>query len=220
MLWRVRGECSCGFNAGCDETGVWRESGNHGLEPQSSLRHSLGVCAEHQSIGTRRSNRVCDHRELHVVCRWKRQIFIACLLTHAHEPKHACAHGLVCTLTPGTSASSKLRLIPSASQRMTLTMPKSMPSNSSTPQKWEARKRKISLFHARAHTHALYPLTLRILIQPEYDGFVVIVQCVCVYYCSTSYKAVRVCGGGKQWRTCATRDYEPRPVWTSLPITH
>ncbi len=27
-------------------------------------------------------------------------------------------------------------------------------------------------------------------------------------------------GGGKQWRTCATRDYEPRPVWTSLPITH
>ena len=173
MLWRVRGECSCGFNAGCDETGVWRESGNHGLEPQSSLRHSLGVCAEHQSIGTRRSNRVCDHRELHVVCRWKRQIFIACLLTHAHEPKHACAHGLVCTLTPGTSASSKLRLIPSASQRMTLTMPKSMPSNSSTPQKWEARKRKFSLFHARAHTHALYPLTLQILIQPEYDGFVV-----------------------------------------------
>jgi hypothetical protein len=27
-------------------------------------------------------------------------------------------------------------------------------------------------------------------------------------------------GGRKQWRTCATRDYEPRPVWTSLPITH
>jgi hypothetical protein len=22
------------------------------------------------------------------------------------------------------------------------------------------------------------------------------------------------------WRTCATRDNEPRPVWTSLPITH
>ena len=71
-----------------------------------------------------------------------------------------------------------------------------MTSNSSTPQKWEARRRKISLFHARARTHALYPLTLRILIQPEYDGFVVIVQCVCVYYCSTYYKAVRVCGGG------------------------
>jgi hypothetical protein len=27
-------------------------------------------------------------------------------------------------------------------------------------------------------------------------------------------------GGGEQWRTCTTRDYEPRPVWTSLPITH
>jgi hypothetical protein len=28
-------------------------------------------------------------------------------------------------------------------------------------------------------------------------------RCVCVYYCSTYYKAVRV-GGGGQWRTCAT----------------
>jgi hypothetical protein len=27
-------------------------------------------------------------------------------------------------------------------------------------------------------------------------------------------------GGGEQWRTCATRDCEPRPAWTSLPITH
>ena len=38
--------------------------------------------------------------------------------------------------------------------------------------------------------------------------------------CNYYYKAVRVCVGGEQWRTCATRDYEPRPVWTSLPITH
>jgi hypothetical protein len=78
---------------------------------------------------------------------------------------------------------------------------------------------------------------------------------VCVYYCRTYYKAVRVwvpctsytkealtrlhlsfsvCvfitagpstkmftwGGGGYGRTCATRDDEPRPVWTSLPITH
>ena len=42
---------------------------------------------------------------------------------------------------------------------------------------------------------------------------------VCVYYCSTYYKAVRV-GGGGQWRTCDTRDDEPMPVWTILPITH
>jgi hypothetical protein len=27
-------------------------------------------------------------------------------------------------------------------------------------------------------------------------------------------------GGGEYGRTCATRDDEPRPVWTSLPITH
>jgi hypothetical protein len=32
-------------------------------------------------------------------------------------------------------------------------------------------------------------------------------------------KAVRG-GVGKQWRTCATRDCDPRLVWTSLPITH
>ena len=46
-------------------------------------------------------------------------------------------------------------------------------------------------------------------------------QCFrCVfYYCRTYYKAVRV-GGGGEWRTCAMRDDEPRPVWMSLPITH
>ena len=27
-------------------------------------------------------------------------------------------------------------------------------------------------------------------------------------------------GGGGEWRTCAMRDDEPWPVWTSLPITH
>jgi hypothetical protein len=27
-------------------------------------------------------------------------------------------------------------------------------------------------------------------------------------------------GGGGYGRTCATRDDEPRPVWTRLPITH
>ena len=38
-----------------------------------------------------------------------------------------------------------------------------------------------------------------------------LVSGVCVDYCSTYYKAVREGRGGK-WRTCATRDYEPRPV--------
>ena len=36
------------------------------------------------------------------------------------------------------------------------------------------------------------------------------------YYCRTYYKAVRV-GGGGEWRTCAMRDDEPRPVWLTLP---
>ena len=45
--------------------------------------------------------------------------------------------------------------------------------------------------------------------------------CVCVYYCSTYYKAVRGgVGGGGEWRTCATRDDEPKPVRTSVPIAH
>jgi hypothetical protein len=43
---------------------------------------------------------------------------------------------------------------------------------------------------------------------------------VCVfYYCRTYDKVVRV-GGGGEWRTCAMRDDEPRPVWMSLLITH
>jgi len=42
---------------------------------------------------------------------------------------------------------------------------------------------------------------------------------VCVYYCRTYYKAVRG-GGGGDWRTCAMRDDEPRPVWISPLITH
>jgi len=43
---------------------------------------------------------------------------------------------------------------------------------------------------------------------------------LCVfYYWRTYYKPVRG-GGGGEWRTCATRDDEPRPVRTSLPITH
>ena len=44
---------------------------------------------------------------------------------------------------------------------------------------------------------------------------------VCVYYCSTFDKAVRV-GAGGDWRTCATRDDEPRTVCvfiTAVPIT-
>ena len=48
----------------------------------------------------------------------------------------------------------------------------------------------------------------------------VLAQMVCVfYYCRTYYKAVRV-GGGGEWRTCAMRDDEQRPVWMSLLITH
>jgi hypothetical protein len=36
----------------------------------------------------------------------------------------------------------------------------------------------------------------------------------------TAVPITKLFAGGGQWRTCATRDYEPRPAWTSLPITH
>jgi hypothetical protein len=44
-------------------------------------------------------------------------------------------------------------------------------------------------------------------------------KCVCVYYCRTYYKAVRG-GGGGEWRTCAMRDDEPRPVWMDESAHH
>ncbi len=54
---------------------------------------------------------------------------------------------------------------------------------------------------------ALFPLVFLYVVVVV----VVVDCCVCVYYCSTYYKAVRE-GGGGEWRTCATRDYEPRPM--------
>jgi hypothetical protein len=43
---------------------------------------------------------------------------------------------------------------------------------------------------------------------------------VCVFI--TVGPSTKMCawGGGGYWGTCATRDDEPRPVWTRLPITH
>jgi hypothetical protein len=65
---------------------------------------------------------------------------------------------------------------------------------------------------ALAHWHALV-ISLDFGLWSSYFA-------VCVfYYCRTYYKAVRV-GGGGEWRTCAMRDDEPRPVWMSLLITH
>jgi hypothetical protein len=47
--------------------------------------------------------------------------------------------------------------------------------------------------------------------------------CVCVCVCLLLQDLVQSClhwGGGGYGRTYATRDDEPRPVWTRLPITH
>jgi hypothetical protein len=46
-------------------------------------------------------------------------------------------------------------------------------------------------------------------------GRVCFIQSYCRTYSSYKAQAVRV-GGGGEWRTCATRDDEPRPVWTTL----
>jgi hypothetical protein len=44
---------------------------------------------------------------------------------------------------------------------------------------------------------------------------------VCVFITAVpSTKLFAWGGGGGYGRTCATRDDEPRPVWTRLPITH
>jgi hypothetical protein len=43
---------------------------------------------------------------------------------------------------------------------------------------------------------------------------------MCVFITAVSMTKLFACGGGEQWRTCAKRDYELRPVWNSLPITH
>jgi len=44
-------------------------------------------------------------------------------------------------------------------------------------------------------------------------------QCVCVLLLQDLLQSCSR-GGGGEWRTCAMRDDEPRPVWMSLPIMH
>ncbi len=44
-------------------------------------------------------------------------------------------------------------------------------------------------------------------------------MCVCFITAGPITKLF-VWGGGGEWRTCAMRDDEPRPVWMSLLITH
>jgi hypothetical protein len=42
----------------------------------------------------------------------------------------------------------------------------------------------------------------------------------CVFITAGPSTKLFTWGWGGYGRTCATRDDEPRPVWTSLPITH
>ena len=44
--------------------------------------------------------------------------------------------------------------------------------------------------------------------------------CVCVFITTAPNTKLCTCVGGGYWRTCATRDDEPRLVWTSLPTRH
>jgi hypothetical protein len=45
-------------------------------------------------------------------------------------------------------------------------------------------------------------------------------HCVCVFITAGPSTKLFTWEGGGYWGTCATRDDEPRPVWTSLLITH
>jgi hypothetical protein len=47
-----------------------------------------------------------------------------------------------------------------------------------------------------------------------------IIIIVCVFITAGPSTKLFTWGGGGYGRTCATRDDEPRPVWTRLPITH
>ena len=47
-----------------------------------------------------------------------------------------------------------------------------------------------------------------------------VVAGMCVFITAGPSAKLFACGGEGYWRTCATRDDEPRPVWTSLPVTH
>jgi len=68
-------------------------------------------------------------------------------------------------------------------------------------------------------THALWASDHPEEVMPCSRGVGVLFEgrVVCIYYCSTYYKAVRVQGIVADM---CTRDDEPRPVWTSLPIAH
>jgi hypothetical protein len=46
------------------------------------------------------------------------------------------------------------------------------------------------------------------------------IHSVCVFITAGPSTKLFAWGGGGYWGTCATRDDEPRPVWTSLLITH
>jgi hypothetical protein len=43
---------------------------------------------------------------------------------------------------------------------------------------------------------------------------------VCVFITAGPSTKLFAWGGGGYGRTCATRDDDPRPVWTRLPIAH
>ena len=43
---------------------------------------------------------------------------------------------------------------------------------------------------------------------------------VCVFITAGPITKLFAGGGGGEWRTCAMRDDEPRPVWMSPLITH
>jgi hypothetical protein len=56
-------------------------------------------------------------------------------------------------------------------------------------------------------------------VRDEHSGACVCFITVCVLLLQDLLQSCSR-GGGGEWRTCAMRDDEPRPVWMSLPITH
>jgi len=68
----------------------------------------------------------------------------------------------------------------------------------------------------KVHWGCYNATALYIEVDPQHSRF----GCVCVFITAGPSTKLFAWGGGGYWRTCATRDVKPRPVWTSLPIKY
>ena len=69
-------------------------------------------------------------------------------------------------------------------------------------------------------THVLHPEVATVSMADGPAGSVLSLGQTCVCFITAGPITKLFAWGGGEWRTCAMRDDEPRPVWMSLIITH